>query len=150
MARQLLNTETVMPTPNPSADLPLRIAPSVGGAGTGVRIQPSRRQSLVTWADKAVMDGCSWRQQTLDGKDFQGANLREATFEGCSLAGCDFSGSDLRGARFVDCDMRRVNLHRTLLAGALFSRTWLTGAQGLSSVERARIRRAGGRFLVAV
>jgi uncharacterized protein YjbI with pentapeptide repeats len=96
------------------------------------------------------MDGCSWRQQTLDGRDFQGANLRNATFEGCTLVGSDFSGADLRGARFVDCDMRRSKLDRASLAGALFSRSWLTGAHGLTAVERARIRRAGGRFLIAV
>jgi len=96
------------------------------------------------------MDGCSWRQETLDGKDFQGANLRDATFEGCSLAGCDFSGADLRGARFIDCDMRRVNLDRASLAGAVFSRTWLTGAQGLTGLGRATVRRAGGRFLISV
>jgi uncharacterized protein YjbI with pentapeptide repeats len=150
MARQLLNNGTVMPNPDPSADQSLRIAPSLGSAGSGVRIQPSRRQSLVTWADKAVMDGCCWRQQTLDGHDFQGANLRDATFQGCSLAGCDFSGSDLRGARFIDCDLRRANLDGASLAGAVFPGTWLTGAQGLSAVDRTRIRRAGGRFLIAV
>jgi uncharacterized protein YjbI with pentapeptide repeats len=96
------------------------------------------------------MDGASWRQQTLDGQDFQGANLRSATFDGCSLLACDFSGADLRGARFIDCDMRRADLDRALLAGASFSRTWLTGARGLTRLQRTSIRRAGGRFLVAV
>jgi uncharacterized protein YjbI with pentapeptide repeats len=128
----------------------LRIAPSVGSAGSSVRVQPSKRQSLVAWADKAVMDGAEWHQQVLDGKDFQGANLRDSTFEGCSLVACDFSGADLRGARFIDCDMRRVNLEHAVLAGAVFSRSWLTGAQGLSAGEKSLVRRAGGRFLVLV
>ncbi len=96
------------------------------------------------------MDGASWHQQILDGKDFQGANLRDSTFDGCSLAACDFSGADLRGVRFVDCDMRRANLEHALLAGAVFTRSWLTGVQGLTADARARVRRAGGRFLVLV
>jgi uncharacterized protein YjbI with pentapeptide repeats len=150
MARQLLEYKGVMPKPAPSVDPSLRIAPSVGIPAPGVHFQPSRRQSLVAWADKAVMDGCTWRQQTLDGKDFQGANLRDATFEGCSLAACDFSGADLRGARFIDCDMRRANLEHAKLAGAVFSHTWLTGAQGLTAFERTRLRRAGARFLMLV
>jgi uncharacterized protein YjbI with pentapeptide repeats len=128
----------------------LRIAPSVGNAGSSVRVQPSKRQSLVAWADKAVMDGAEWHQQILDGKDFQGANLRDSTFERCSLAACDFSGADLRGAHFVDCDMRRANLEHARLAGAVFSGSWLTGAQGLTADEMSRVRRAGGRFLVLV
>lgn len=86
----------------------------------------------------------------LDGKDFQGANLRDATFEGCSLAACDFSGADLRGARFIDCDMRRANLEHATLAGAVFTSSWLTGARGLTAPERTGIRGAGGQFLVLV
>lgn len=96
------------------------------------------------------MDGTSWHQEILDGKDFQGANLRDATFEGCSLTACDFSGADLHGARFIDCDMRRANLEHALLEGAVFSGSWLTGAEGLTAARCARIRRAGGRFLVLV
>jgi uncharacterized protein YjbI with pentapeptide repeats len=96
------------------------------------------------------MDGTRWNQQTLDGKDFQGANLRGAVFEHCSLGACDFSGADLRDARFVDCDMRRANLADALLSGADFSGTWLTGAQGLSAAQRKFIRQAGGRFLLLV
>jgi uncharacterized protein YjbI with pentapeptide repeats len=96
------------------------------------------------------MDGAEWHQQVLDGKDFQGANLRDSTFEGCSLVACDFSGADLRGARFIDCDMRRANLEHAVLAGAVFSRSWLTGAQGLGAGEKSLVRRSGGRFLVLV
>ena len=139
-----------MSTRPPTNDQSLRTAPSVGGEKSEGRPQPYGRQNLVTWADKAVMDGLLWRGRRLDGRDFQGANLRGSTFDDCSLTACDFSDADLRGARFINCDMRRANLDRASLADATFSGTWLTGCHGLTALDRARIRGAGGRFLLLI
>ena len=111
------------------------------GPGSGRKIK-----RVFTAGEKQDLSRRVFRESRLDYIDFSAADLREARFEGVSLYGCDFSGADLRSTAFLDCDLRCAHFARAVFENNSFNRSWLTGAEDISSALFEYIRARGGHF----
>ena len=74
---------------------------------------------------------------------FRGADLRQATLDGCSFQLCDLRGADLRGASlrsvaFTGCDLREADLRDCDLTGAELSFQHTGDDGGRTDVSGAR------------
>jgi uncharacterized protein YjbI with pentapeptide repeats len=97
-----------------------------GGDLASVRVPP-------LWFTRCSFRGADLRQATLDGCHFKLCDLREANLSGASMRGVTMAGCDLTGA-----DLRAVDL-----TGARFGRV-LTGAppHGLTNATNVRLEDA--------
>lgn len=72
--------------------------------------------------------GLVWYGAQLPRRNFRGADLRDAIFDGSDLTGCDFSGAILRRACFKRCTMQGVHLTGADLTGTNFCDSDLSNA----------------------
>ena len=121
------------------------------------------RQRLAALRSYAAVNGEDFTGQNLasvgtsrlrfTGCSFVGADLRQATLDGCWFKFCDFNDADLRGASLrgvsmTGCDLRGADLRDTDLADARFGSV-NTGISplGLTNVTGARFDGASLRNL---
>jgi uncharacterized protein YjbI with pentapeptide repeats len=102
---------------------------------------------VFTAAEKRDLAGQVFRNLSLEGVDFSGANLREASFVRVSLRGCDFRTADLRGADFLGCDLRQARLDQVVLGDNRFHGSCLANSAGLSDDAKDYVSRRGGSFI---
>jgi uncharacterized protein YjbI with pentapeptide repeats len=80
------------------------------------------------WLDYAASQGeysnaLHFSHCDLDGVDFSGMDLFEASFYGCSLRGANFADTELKDVKFDDCDLTRADF-----SGAVFQTTDFDGS----------------------
>lgn len=110
------------------------------------RPSPSIPVHVFTAGEKRELAGARFRDMSLDGTDFSGADLQLASFDAVSLRGCDFRRCDLRGARFVRCDLHGAAFAEVQLGGNRFDGSSLAAATGLTEAHADYVCRHGGSF----
>ena len=99
----------------------------------------AQRKEIEYGTQKMVgVSNFDFSNQSADGEDLSGLDLRHVNFERASLVGVDFTDSDLRGvnlkgsdirnANFTNADLRGANLDVSNIDGVIFENTDLSNA----------------------